>query len=268
IGWFWVPGDEWAPAWVNWRRGGEYIGWAPSQPDDVVYEYDDDPDYWIFVPPRYLAEPRVRVYVLPPQRTVVIIRETVIVNRTVRIEERGNRTRIAVNPGVAPGIVAAAAHRPVQTFRVQPRVVAGTQGVTGAVQVRPQDLSRNQQRGQQGASRPSQVQATLQPTKTVVQPLKEVPKPQPLRKDERGRLGTTPPRAAQGATVMPPPPPKQSPSSQPGAPPNTGPSPAANPGLQPASPAVAPKQPSGTPQTPERHDVHPPGGNAPAGGNA
>ena len=27
IGCFWVTGDEWAPAWVNWRYGDDYFGW-------------------------------------------------------------------------------------------------------------------------------------------------------------------------------------------------------------------------------------------------
>src|SRR5205814_6988424 len=30
--WIWVPGTEWAPAWVSWRLGGGYIGWAPLPP--------------------------------------------------------------------------------------------------------------------------------------------------------------------------------------------------------------------------------------------
>src|SRR5690606_458351 len=33
IGWYWVPGTRWAPAWVSWRRGGDYIGWAPLPPE-------------------------------------------------------------------------------------------------------------------------------------------------------------------------------------------------------------------------------------------
>jgi len=34
-GWVWVPGSEWAPAWVSWRwhRPREYIGWAPLPPE-------------------------------------------------------------------------------------------------------------------------------------------------------------------------------------------------------------------------------------------
>ena len=39
-GWVWVPGYEWGPAWVSWRTGGDYVGWAPLPPqgDEVVYE--------------------------------------------------------------------------------------------------------------------------------------------------------------------------------------------------------------------------------------
>ena len=32
IGWAWVPGDEWAPAWVSWQEGNDYVGWAPLPP--------------------------------------------------------------------------------------------------------------------------------------------------------------------------------------------------------------------------------------------
>ena len=31
-GWAWVPGTEWAPAWVAWRNDDNYIGWAPLPP--------------------------------------------------------------------------------------------------------------------------------------------------------------------------------------------------------------------------------------------
>src|SRR5713101_6474300 len=40
-GWFWVPGREWGPAWVSWRTGGDYVGWAPLPPrggGELVYE--------------------------------------------------------------------------------------------------------------------------------------------------------------------------------------------------------------------------------------
>src|SRR6185503_1939233 len=40
-GWCWVPGYEWGPAWVSWRTGGNYVGWAPLPPEgvgEIVYE--------------------------------------------------------------------------------------------------------------------------------------------------------------------------------------------------------------------------------------
>lgn len=31
-GWVWIPGNEWAPAWVTWRWSDGYYGWAPIAP--------------------------------------------------------------------------------------------------------------------------------------------------------------------------------------------------------------------------------------------
>ena len=31
-GWCWMPGTLWGPAWVSWRAGGGYVGWAPLAP--------------------------------------------------------------------------------------------------------------------------------------------------------------------------------------------------------------------------------------------
>jgi hypothetical protein len=32
LGWVWVPGKTWAPAWVSWRLALSYSGWAPLPP--------------------------------------------------------------------------------------------------------------------------------------------------------------------------------------------------------------------------------------------
>ena len=31
-GWVWIPGTQWSPAWVIWRGGGDWTGWAPTPP--------------------------------------------------------------------------------------------------------------------------------------------------------------------------------------------------------------------------------------------
>ncbi len=86
LGWFWVPGDEWAPAWVDWRYGGDNVGWAPLPPDDLIDTYDEQPDYWVFVPLRYIGAPRLRTHFVPRERRVYhAARRHALVNRPVRV---------------------------------------------------------------------------------------------------------------------------------------------------------------------------------------
>jgi Family of unknown function (DUF6600) len=57
-GWMWVPGYEWSPAWVAWRYGGDYYGWAPLRPgvsigiNFSIGSYNPPIDYWCFTPCR------------------------------------------------------------------------------------------------------------------------------------------------------------------------------------------------------------------------
>jgi hypothetical protein len=55
-GWIWIPGTVWAPAWVAWRFGGPYIGWAPLPPEvewfDNVGFYMSLFDIDVFMPYR------------------------------------------------------------------------------------------------------------------------------------------------------------------------------------------------------------------------
>jgi hypothetical protein len=41
FGWFWVPGDTWWPARVQWYTFGDYAAWAPIPPPHMVW-----PDPW------------------------------------------------------------------------------------------------------------------------------------------------------------------------------------------------------------------------------
>src|SRR5262249_53583573 len=120
-------------------------------------------------------------------------RESVIVNETVVVRERN----FAVNPGIAPAFVAAAIGRPVRTYDIQPRVLAGTANIRGAVEVRADDLRRDEFR------RTITSQSNIRQSSTMVQPARNVPPPQALGTNERGRLGENPPRAATGAVQQP-----------------------------------------------------------------
>ena len=246
FGWFWVPGDEWAPAWVNWRYGDEFVGWAPLPPDELVESYEVEPAYWMFVPGRYMISPRLRTYYVPVYRRSVILRTTRVVNRTFPVHGG-----LAVNPGISPAFVARVSRTPVASYRVRPRVFASTQGVAGAVPIRREDLRGvrpSRPGGPSGPGRPGGPGApggraglgavSVQRTTTVIQPNAAVTAPQPLGKNERGRLGITPPRAAQGAPSIAP--------VQQQPPPST----TLAPGLQRQTPAIQQQAPGGTPPSP------------------
>jgi hypothetical protein len=188
LGWCWVPGREWAPAWVEWRRGSRHIGWAPLPPDEVIVEVREDPRFWIFVEPRHFVNLRIHEVTLRPEP--VFFRNTLVVNETVYVRERN----FAVNPGIAPQIVAAAVGRPIRAFDVRPRILAGTADIRGAIQVRTEDLRREEFR--RSIVREREVRQSA----TVFNPAPSVPAPQALKPNERGRLGDTPPRAASGTT--------------------------------------------------------------------
>jgi hypothetical protein len=40
IGWAWVPGNQWGPAWVSWQEGHDSVGWAPLPPGANVTNAD------------------------------------------------------------------------------------------------------------------------------------------------------------------------------------------------------------------------------------
>lgn len=167
VGWVWIPGDEWGPAWVSWRRGGDTVGWAPLPPDDVIVEIDDEPDVWIFVRSRDVIAPSVVRVLLPRPRAVVLVRETVIVNRTVFV----SGARVAANVGVPPSYIAVSVGRPIRVSRVQPVVIRGTVNVRGAIEVDAKDGRRPRK-------------AVVKQAERSIQPAKNVPEPQRLRPGE------------------------------------------------------------------------------------
>jgi hypothetical protein len=88
LGWGWVPGNVWAPAWVDWRNGGGYLGWA-ALPPEVGFSagvgislggFDLNaglvPSTYCFVPERSILEPRLGGFILSPGRNAEIFRGT------------------------------------------------------------------------------------------------------------------------------------------------------------------------------------------------
>ena len=82
--WAWIPGYDWGPAWVDWRTGGGYYGWAPMGPGFSVSVRVNIPAFhWIFVPQRRFVYHNVYSYCVPRAKRVNIYNSTTIINNTV-----------------------------------------------------------------------------------------------------------------------------------------------------------------------------------------
>jgi hypothetical protein len=93
-GWCWVPGNQWAPAWVSWRESNEHVGWAPLPPEaDISVNrsisswsdsyYGIGPAAYAFISYSHWREPNYARFIERPERNVQIIRETTNVTNIV-----------------------------------------------------------------------------------------------------------------------------------------------------------------------------------------
>jgi hypothetical protein len=98
-GWAWVPGTVWGPAWVAWRSGGGYVGWAPLPPRGVRiagYGVIGAASPWRFTVAANLGSARP---VCIPHRQVPAIFARTSVLASNRVVTHGTwRTRINAGP--------------------------------------------------------------------------------------------------------------------------------------------------------------------------
>lgn len=115
-GWIWVPDTQWAPAWVAWREGGGYSGWAPLPPqcgydshgyiavDTVVFA----PHWFVFVETRHFCE-RIRPAIIINQ---TVVHQTII-NKTVNITKVHKSDNFVINNGPNVQVIQNTAQREV-----------------------------------------------------------------------------------------------------------------------------------------------------------
>lgn len=121
LGWFWVPDTVWGPAWVVWRIGNIYVGWAPLPPEvefltgyGLRWRTPELPSYyWIFIEVRRFNEQRLLDWVIPPERNLTIINYTVIRDRI------SFRNKIIINDALTPDEIERLSRRPVTKVKLQ-----------------------------------------------------------------------------------------------------------------------------------------------------
>ena len=215
VGWVWVPGDEWAPAWVSWRTSKDYVGWAPLPPEArfdrrsgirnwADNHYDIGPDQYAFVPNNEFGSRRIRRSVVPVERNVTIVIETTnvtnityanttIVNQGPNYEEMRTRSR-----------------RPIERYRLERQVNSETTApatVRGEVLV----MSAPAITTVQGINRPQRIKENL--TEATVEKSWAADTDRPAADRARAKMkaeSTPPPDAPSKTFVTPPRPPSTS----------------------------------------------------------
>jgi hypothetical protein len=113
IGWCWVPGRLWGPAWVTWQFGDGYAGWAPLPPVRYGQAAQIHPWSYCFVEDRFIFDRNVRNRYQPVTRNVTLINNT---RNITRIENVNNRI---VNRGVDIAQVEKAAGKKTERVKVR-----------------------------------------------------------------------------------------------------------------------------------------------------
>jgi len=143
-GWVWFPGSDldWGPAWVSWRTGGDYVGWAPLPPrgPGVVYEgqpigarvdidFDIGPDYYNFIDARFIGEPVLRDRIFAPSQNVNYI------NNTVNVTNITVQNNVVYNYGPDYDLLSSRSSRPIQRLKIerQQNVDLSTAAKSGAL---------------------------------------------------------------------------------------------------------------------------------------
>jgi hypothetical protein len=148
IGWSWVPGNEWAPSWVSFQEGGNYIGWAPLPPSVTIASGFNGlvsvslvPAVYLFVPERDFLAPSLGSYYVPRDRVETIYRGT---RNFSNYSYSGGRV---FNQGVPVDRIQQVVGRPVTRYQLADLRARGSARVQGnQVQVfRPQVQAGNVQ---------------------------------------------------------------------------------------------------------------------------
>lgn len=104
-GWIWIPGYDWAPAWVEWRYNDAYIGWAPLPPYasfrvevgiHFTKKWHHPPQHWTFIKYRHFHHENPTRYYEDQERV-----ERFFGNTRQVIDYRYENDRV-INRGIEP----------------------------------------------------------------------------------------------------------------------------------------------------------------------
>ncbi len=122
-GWCWVPGNEWAPAWVSWRTSDRYVGWAPLPPEARIerggsitaaidISFGTGPAFFSFVDNSDFGDETYVGRVVPAEQNITIINQTTNVTNITYVN------RVVNNYGPDYDQIARKSRKPVNRYQL------------------------------------------------------------------------------------------------------------------------------------------------------
>ena len=147
LGWVWIPDTTWGPAWVSWRQGEQYYGWAPL-PSEVRFDADVGFSFhskrmgvsfdfglgerdFTFVPAERFLDPELSVAIVSSADARTVYNRTTIVNNTYVY----NNNRV-INNGIPVGQVSQRTNRTIGAVRLADAHYAAGAAIRGEVRSR------------------------------------------------------------------------------------------------------------------------------------
>lgn len=126
VGWVWVPGNEWGPAWVSWRRSPKHVGWAPLPPEarferssgfsrNVDVDFDIGPTSYNFVEVRNFGAPKLRTVFVEPRENVTIISQTTNITKVTYVNN------VVYNEGPRYDVISRETAQPIRRLKLERR---------------------------------------------------------------------------------------------------------------------------------------------------
>ena len=200
-GWVWIPGYDWAPAWVSWRHADGFAGWAPLPPAAefevgvglmfhhglaVGVDFGLGPDDYVFVDYNHFWDHDYRPFLLPREHLEREFRLSLVMNDHRFVDGR------LVFDGLGRDRVAAFSHHAVVVDRIvirDPRIE----------KARDVERARTIERVKQIQSRPANdpMRRNLENSQAIHRPAEAPRSPVDLRRGAPG--ARTPEPAGRGA---------------------------------------------------------------------
>lgn len=202
VGWLWVPGTDWAPAWVAWQQGNGYIGWAPLPPavgfdlrvgirlGGFNLSFGIAPRNYAFVEERRFLDSRIDGYIVPEARNVTIIHNTTNITNYTVVDNR------VINQGVSVDRVERVTGRRAQRMRIAAASTPGSTVVDREVVriYRPAEtklesvkVARRNNAGLQRVAKPDKEPKDKAPNQAPNQAPNKAPAPRPYTQEPKPR---------------------------------------------------------------------------------